>query len=40
MVGSDPKRLLPASLSLGATFLLVADALAKSIWSYEIPVEF
>jgi iron complex transport system permease protein len=38
MVGSDPKRLLPASLSLGATFLLVADALAKSIWSYEIPV--
>ncbi len=38
IVGADPKKLLPASLSLGATFLLVADALAKSVWRYEIPV--
>jgi len=38
IVGSDPKKLLPASLSLGAALLLVADALAKSVWSYEIPV--
>jgi len=38
IVGSDPKRLLPASLSLGAALLLVADALAKSVWNYEIPV--
>jgi len=37
-VGSAPKRLLPASLSLGAAFLLVADALAKSAWAYEMPV--
>jgi len=38
IVGSDPRRLLLTSLSLGATFLLVADAIAKSIWIYEIPV--
>ena len=38
IIGSDPKKLLPASLSLGAAFLLVADALAKSAWIYEIPV--
>jgi len=38
MVGSNPRRLLSASLSLGATFLLVADSIAKSIWIYEIPV--
>jgi iron complex transport system permease protein len=38
VIGPDPKRLLPASLSLGATFLLIADALAKSVWVYEIPV--
>jgi len=38
MVGSNPKKLLLASLSLGATFLLVADAIAKSVWIYEIPV--
>jgi iron complex transport system permease protein len=38
IIGSDPKKMLPASLSLGAAFLLVADILAKSAWSYEIPV--
>jgi len=38
MIGSDPKKLLPASLSLGASLLLVSDALAKSVWKYEIPV--
>ena len=38
MVGSDPKKLLPASLSLGAALLLMADTLAKSVWRYEIPI--
>ncbi len=38
IVGSDPKKLLLTSLSFGSTFLLVADAIAKSIWVYEIPV--
>ncbi len=38
IVGSNPRRLLPASLSLGAALLLVADAAAKSIWAYELPV--
>lgn len=38
IVGSDPRKLLLASQSLGATFLLVTDSIAKSVWTFEIPV--
>lgn len=36
--GSDPKKLLPISMSVGATFLLLVDTLARTIWTYEIPI--
>lgn len=36
--GSDPKILLPASISVGASFMLVADLISRTIWTFEIPV--
>jgi len=38
IVGSDPKILLPASISIGASFMLVADLISRTIWTFEIPV--
>jgi len=38
LVGSDPKVLLPASISVGASFMLVADLISRTIWTFEIPV--
>lgn len=38
MVGSDPKVMLPASVSVGASFMLIADMLSRTIWNFEIPV--
>lgn len=38
LVGSDPKVLLPASISVGASFMLLADMISRTIWSFEIPV--
>ncbi len=38
IVGLDPKTLLPASISVGASFMLVADLISRTIWTYEIPV--
>lgn len=38
IVGSDPKALLPASISIGASFMLVADLISRTIWTFEIPV--
>lgn len=38
LVGSDPKILLPASISVGASFMLLADMISRTIWSFEIPV--
>jgi iron complex transport system permease protein len=38
IIGPDPKKLLPASVFVGASFLLTADTLAKSVWDFEIPV--
>ena len=38
IVGSDPKILLPASISVGASFMLVADLISRTIWTFEIPV--
>lgn len=38
IVGSDPRVLLPASISVGASFMLVADLISRTIWTFEIPV--
>jgi len=38
IVGSNPKILLPASISVGASFMLVADLISRTIWTFEIPV--
>ena len=38
LVGPDHKALLPASLSLGASYLLVIDDLARTLISAEIPL--
>ncbi len=38
MVGADNRRVLPLSALLGATVLLAADDLARSLTSFEIPV--
>jgi len=36
--GPNPRGLLLMSASVGASFLLLADALARTIWIYEVPV--
>jgi len=38
LVGSDPKVLLPASISVGASFMLAADLISRTVWTFEIPV--
>ncbi len=38
IVGSNPKDLLPASISIGASFMLIADLVSRTIWIFEIPV--
>lgn len=38
LVGSDHRALLPASLLLGASFLLVVDDVCRSIYTTEIPL--
>lgn len=38
MVGADNRRVLPLAALLGATILLAADDLARSLTSFEIPV--
>jgi len=38
VVGVDNRRVIPLSASLGASFLLAADALARSLASFEIPL--
>lgn len=38
IVGPDHKLLLPASLSIGASFLLVIDTISRSAISIEIPI--
>jgi iron complex transport system permease protein len=37
-VGPDHRVLLPASLALGATYLLLIDNLARTLISAEIPL--
>ncbi len=38
IVGPDNKILLPASLSLGASFLLIMDNLSRTLITIEIPI--
>jgi iron complex transport system permease protein len=38
LVGSDLRRLLPASLLAGATFLMVVDTVCRSVYTTEIPL--
>lgn len=38
LVGSDYRRLLPASLLLGGSFLLIVDNVARQITTSEIPI--
>jgi len=38
MIGSHAARLLPASISIGISFMLLADLFARTIWRFEIPV--
>ncbi|MDD5015390.1 MAG: iron ABC transporter permease, partial [Atribacterota bacterium] len=38
IVGPDHQKLLPASLAIGATYLLIIDDLARSVSSAEIPL--
>jgi iron complex transport system permease protein len=38
LVGADQRVLLPASMLLGATFLLVVDDLCRSVYTTEIPL--
>lgn len=38
LVGSDSRRLIPVSMALGATFLMVVDTLARTLTPNEIPL--
>jgi len=38
VVGQDHRRLLPASALIGALFLLMAEHVARSLGSREIPI--
>ncbi|HNS71705.1 MAG TPA: iron chelate uptake ABC transporter family permease subunit, partial [bacterium] len=38
LVGPDHKKLIPASLLLGASYLLFVDDVARSVVSTEIPI--
>ncbi|MDR2197393.1 MAG: iron ABC transporter permease [Coriobacteriales bacterium] len=38
LVGADQRVLLPASMLLGSTFLLVVDGLCRSVYTTEIPL--
>lgn len=38
IVGSDYRRLMPASMLIGAAFLLIVDDLARNLLATEIPI--
>jgi len=38
IVGPHPRALLPASLSVGASFMLLADLISRTAWTFEVPV--
>ncbi len=38
IVGSNNKRLIPASMALGAAFMIVVDTIARCMWASEVPL--
>ncbi|MBI5959929.1 MAG: iron ABC transporter permease [Chloroflexi bacterium] len=38
LVGPDHQRLIPASMALGAAFLLLIDTIARTAWESEVPL--
>ncbi len=38
LVGPDHQRLIPASMALGAVFLLAIDTMARTLWASEVPL--
>jgi len=38
MVGPNNKKLLPMSLIVGATFMLIVDNFCRTMLAYEIPL--
>ena len=38
LFGSNNQRVIPASMGLGAVFMLVIDTMARCLWASEIPV--
>jgi iron complex transport system permease protein len=38
LAGTDHRRLIPSTLFLGGTFMLLMDTVARTIWTAEIPI--
>lgn len=38
LVGSEARKLVPASMALGAAFLVVVDTAARCLWASEVPL--
>ena len=38
LFGPDNKRLIPVSMAFGASYLTVVDILARSLFTFEVPV--
>lgn len=38
LVGSESRKLIPASMALGAAFLVVVDTVARCLWASEVPL--
>jgi iron complex transport system permease protein len=38
LVGSNNRRLMPASISIGASFLVLVDTMARGLWASEVPL--
>ncbi len=38
IIGPDNKYLIPASAAFGASFLLIADSLCRSLFTFEVPI--
>jgi iron complex transport system permease protein len=38
IVGNDSRRLLPVSMAIGSSFLVLVDAIGRSVWAAEVPL--
>jgi iron complex transport system permease protein len=38
LVGPDHRRLIPASITMGAAFLLLIDTMSRTLWANEVPL--